>query len=597
MEETILTVDADIPEGQVAPAQGQQVAAFTTANDPAHSVSGIGDARARPADSSSRPDGIPVAQESVKMEDNPDKNIDCIVIGYNDYNFASVLEEAKRFETQTGSYWQMKSHSAAFNGQRIPFNALLNEYLSQEYGEDTDLHVCRIPNLAVCHLSYFLQQRGLEVAFVNFFTEEKERLAALLKRNPKSVAITTTFYVDSVPITDIISFIRQHNEETRIIVGGPHIYNLCSQYNDRILNVALGRIGADCYINDSQGELTLSRVVNALRQSSSPDLSSIPNLVFADGDSFSRTLREPEQNLMDEISIDWSSFDPSFVGAGTPVPMRTARSCAFSCAFCNYPVFAGPLNLTSLDVVERELQSLHDTGVKRILFIDDTFNVPLPRFKNLCRMMIERKFDFEWFSYFRCSNSDDEAFDLMQASGCRGVFLGIESGDQSVLDNMNKKVKIEQYRNGIRKLKERGIITFASFIIGFPGESQETALNTRNFIQECAPTFYRMELYYHSRLAPIHQRAEEFELRGSSFGWRHRTMDWREACAFIRESYMTITNSVILPGHAFDFWSLPYLLEYGLSADQIKQFLLYGRDLLLDGLDAPAAAGEIPMAT
>ena len=57
-------------------------------------------------------------------------------------------------------------------------------------------------------------------------------------------------------------------------------------------------------------------------------------------------------------------------------------------------------------------------------------------------------------------------------------------------------------------------------------------------------------------------------------------MDWREACAFIEESYRTITNSVILPGHAFDFWSLPYLMENGLSLDQIRQFLLYGRDLV-----------------
>ena len=566
--------------GRSALALGMREDPSTPANDPVHSAIQR---------------GVDV-RESKQREGNQDTSVDCIVIGYNDYDFSDVLEQAKRFESQTGSYWHLLSHSAEFNGQRIPFNALLNEYLSQGSGEQTDLHVCRIPNLAVCHLAYFLQKRGLDVALVNFFTDEKERLASLLQRNPKSVAITTTFYVDSTPIIDIISFIRQHNKETRIIVGGPHIYNLCSQFNDRLQDAAFERIGADIYINDSQGELTLSRVLGAMKRSHPPDLSSIPNLVLAEGDSYLRTRREPEQNLMDEISIDWGAFDSSFVGPGTPVPMRTARSCAFSCAFCNYPVFAGPLNLTSLDVVEKELESLHDAGVKRILFIDDTFNVPLPRFKNLCKRMIERKFEFEWFSYFRCSNADDEAFDLMRESGCGGVFLGIESGDQSVLDNMNKKVKIEQYRNGILKLKERDITTFASFIIGFPGETLETALNTRNFIQECAPTFYRMELYFHSRLSPIHQRAEEFELQGSNLGWRHRTMDWREACAFIRESYQTITSSVILPGHAFDFWSLPYLLENGMSVDQIRQFLMYGRDRLLHGLEPPTAPGGLPLA-
>ncbi len=532
--------------------------------------------------------------ESSAWEEEQFTDIDCVVIGYNDYSFATVLEETKKFEAQSGHHWQLKLHSAEYNGRRIPYNALLSEYLSQDNGKRESLHVGRTPNLAVCHLSYFLQTRGLNVAIVNFFTEEKERLESLLKRNPKSVAITTTFYVESSPIIDIVQFIRQHNSDTRIIVGGPHIYNTCSQLNERLQETALGSIGADIYVYDSQGETTLSRVVTALRQSSSPDLSSIPNLIVAEGGSFYRTHREQEQNPMDEISIDWGSFDPSFVRPGTPVPLRTARSCAFSCAFCNYPVFAGPLNLTSLDVVEKELQTLHEAGIKRILFVDDTFNVPLPRFKNLCRMMIERKFDFEWFSYFRCSNSDNEAFDLMQESGCGGVFLGIESGDQTILDNMNKKAKLEQYRNGIQKLKERDIITFSSFIIGFPGETEETALNTRQFIQECAPDFYRMELYYHSRLAPIHARSEDFGLHGSGFGWWHNTMNWREACAFIEDSYRTVSESLILPGHAFDFWSLPYLMENGMSLDQIKEFLLYGRELLLDGLGAPGVIHEIP---
>ena len=549
-------------EGWSALAQGMRETVSTAASNPVRSAAQGG------AD----------ARDASQREHNQDTNIDCIVIGYNDYSFSEILEDAKKFETRTGHYWELKSHSAEYKGRRIPYNVLLNEYLYENYGAETDLHVCRIPNLAVCHLSFYLERRGLNVAFVNFFSGEKERLVSLLMRNPRSVAITTTFYIDSLPIIDIISFIRQHNKDTRIIVGGPHVYNLCSQFKGRLQDVMLEEIGADIYVNDSQGEMTLYRVVSALHQPSSPDLSSIPNLIIAEGGSLSRTRREPEQNPMDEISIDWSSFDSSFIGPGTPAPMRTARSCAFSCSFCNYPVFAGPLNLTSLDVVEKELESLYNAGVRRILFVDDTFNVPLPRFKDLCKRMIEREFDFEWFSYFRCSNADDEAFDLMQESGCKGVFLGIESGDQTILDNMNKKVRLEQYRNGIRKLKERDIITFASFIIGFPGESRETALNTRNFIQECAPAFYRMELYYHSRLAPIHQRAEEFGLHGASYGWKHNTMDWREACAFIEESYRTITNSVILPGHAFDFWSLPYLMENGMSLEQIKQFLLYGRD-------------------
>ncbi len=84
------------------------------------------------------------------------------------------------------------------------------------------------------------------------------------------------------------------------------------------------------------------------------------------------------------------------------------------------------------------------------MFIDDTFNVPLPRFKDLGRLMIQEQYNFNWFSYFRCSNSDEEAFDLMAKSGCKGVFLGIESGSPSILKNMNKAATIERYAEGTK---------------------------------------------------------------------------------------------------------------------------------------------------
>ena len=111
---------------------------------------------------------------------------------------------------------------------------------------------------------------------------------------------------------------------------------------------------------------------------------------------------------------------------------------------------------------------------QHVVFIDDTFNVPLPRFKDICRMMIKNDYQFNWFSYFRCSNSDEEAIDLMAQSGCKGVFLGIESGSPAILKNMTKAATPEKYVEGMKLLHQHNIMTFGSFIIGFPGETDET---------------------------------------------------------------------------------------------------------------------------
>ena len=131
---------------------------------------------------------------------------------------------------------------------------------------------------------------------------------------------------------------------------------------------------------------------------------------------------------------------------------------------------AGDHTLSSIETVRDELRYLIDSGLKYMVFIDDTFNVPLPRFKQLCRMMIEEKFNLQWISFFRCSNADDEAFDLMKESGCLGVYLGIESGDQQILNNMNKFANVPRYREGIRKLNERGILTFDHLSLDSPAK-------------------------------------------------------------------------------------------------------------------------------
>ncbi|MCP5106701.1 MAG: radical SAM protein, partial [bacterium] len=167
----------------------------------------------------------------------------------------------------------------------------------------------------------------------------------------------------------------------------------------------------------------------------SGNLGSVPNLLYMDSDSsLKKTEREPENNNLDDNVIKWDSFDKDLTAPITY--LRTARSCPFSCSFCNYPTMAGAHVLSSIENMEKELRLLKDLGTTDVVFIDDTFNVPLPRFKRLLRMMIKNNFDFKWVSFLRCANVDEEGVELMAESGCIGSFLGIESGDARILKNM-----------------------------------------------------------------------------------------------------------------------------------------------------------------
>lgn len=513
-------------------------------------------------------------------------SLDCIVVGHNDVDIGMLEAALAGTRTRSAAYVDLQANSVPYRGRRMTYMSLLNEVLQQATGRDHGLHECQLPHLGTAYLTHYLLRRGFGVEKINFFNQDIERFADLLTAAaPRAVAITTTLYVDHMPIQEIVSFVRAHNPETRIVVGGPHVFNICSTQPPASQDYIFKEIGADVYIFDSQGELTLSQVLGQLRGDG--DLSRIANLIYTDNQKdFVRTPRQVEKNDMNAEAVDWRVFDPAYF---TPtVQTRTARSCAFSCSFCRYPVNAGALTLTGLERLEDELGYLRSAGVENVVFIDDTFNVPLPRFKDICRLMIARQYGFNWYSFFRASNSDDEAIDLMVQSGCRGVFLGLESGDPVILKNMAKHADPDKYRYAIGRLNQAGIPSFASIIVGFPGETEETFQNTRRFLEETSPTFYRAEIYYHYTNVPIAKRGDEFGLKGSGYSWRHRTMDWARASELVRELYATLRGPRVLPGYMFDFWALPYLTGKGFTLEQIQDFTEVAQRLLVRGFDAAA---------
>ena len=509
--------------------------------------------------------------------------LDCVVIGYNEIPFERYESFLKGYGEETEAYRDLKFSFVNVAGKKMDYMGLLNHTfaLAQHGGRalapDETFKSGDIPNLAAVYLTNYLRKRGHRTKYINLFQYEKEKLIEYLEQRPYCVAITTTFYVINLPVNELVEFIRQHAPDVKIVVGGPLVANHARNVQGEELEAALGDMGADIYVNEGQGEQTLSQIVECLKNGGS--LNSVPNIAyFADG-RLRLTNVVPENNALDENFIDWSAFPD--VNLGVTLQTRTARSCAFKCSFCNYPGRAGALTLTSLDIIEKELDLMLELGdVRNVVFIDDTFNVPFPRFKDICRLMIKRKYPFNWFSYFRCSNSDEEAIDLMAESGCKGVFLGIESGSPSILLNMNKAATIEKYHRGIEVLRSRHIMTFGSFIIGFPGETSETVEETINFIKNAQPDYYRAQMWYCEPGTPIQHERGKYNIKGEGFVWSHHTMDSLEAMDHIDRMFLSIDKSIWLPQWSFDFWTIPYLIGRGISFSHFKSFMADAQKML-----------------
>ena len=157
-------------------------------------------------------------------------------------------------------------------------------------------------------------------------------------------------------------------------------------------------------------------------------------------------------------------------------------NCPYHCRFCTY----GNLDFKWREVenIIEELNYIHSLGIKEIRFKDNTFGANRNQVWGLCRKMIENKFNFYWSCSSRIDILDEALLKLMKQSGCHTIQFGVESGSQKILDSYNKGFTLEQVRKTFFLCRKLGIRTMAHFILGLPGESEKTVLETINLAKK-----------------------------------------------------------------------------------------------------------------
>jgi radical SAM PhpK family P-methyltransferase len=505
------------------------------------------------------------------------KKIDCLIIGHNEMDFAGYEQKVRKMGTDAGAFKDLNLNYIWYNRRPYTASEVFNLFYNNDNkgtkgnGDIKPLTTGETFSATISYLGTFIHRRGFSFDYVNSFQDQKDELAAKLEENEYlSIAITTTLYVSPFPITEIIEFVRRFSGAAKIIVGGPFIDSQYRAQPPASLEFLFEAVlGADIYVISSQGEIALVNILAALKNGA--PLEHVENIFYVTPTGMRHTPRSPESSPLSGNMVDWSLFTP---GVDEYVNVRTAISCPYRCSFCGFPQHAGKYRTAEVDAVERELKGLVDIpSVKSVNFIDDTFNIPAGRFKELLRMIIKNKFRFKWHSHFRCQFAGREILELMKESGCEGVFLGIESGNNDVLKHMNKAATVEKYLAGIQLLKEFDILTYGSFIIGFPGETEETVRDTSRFIRESGLDFYRAQAWYCDPITPVWEKREQYKLTGSSFEWQHATMNSRRAADIVDDIFTSIDAPTWVPQYNFECDALFHLLNRGLSREQVKAFL------------------------
>ena len=171
--------------------------------------------------------------------------------------------------------------------------------------------------------------------------------------------------------------------------------------------------------------------------------------------------------------------------------VKVARGCPFHCFFClATPVSGTKVRTRSPENIVAEIKEcVEKYNIKNFLFWSDIFNFNREWTLELCQKIIESGLKITWSSNTRADTMDDEMAKMMYKSGCRLVSIGVESGSQKILDNIGKKITLDDIRNTVKILKKNKIKIYNYFVIGLPWETEETVEETIKFAIELDSNF------------------------------------------------------------------------------------------------------------
>ena len=185
---------------------------------------------------------------------------------------------------------------------------------------------------------------------------------------------------------------------------------------------------------------------------------------------------------------DYTDFDLSNY-EGNKVTITSSRGCVRKCTFCSVGNIWGKYKFRPGEEVAAEMAYQYEKhGVDLFYFSDSLVNGSLKEFRKFCRIMTENDLPVQWMGQFIFrSGMTEEDWDYVKGSGCKSIWVGIESGSEKVRWHMQKKFDNRALYSSIKAAGERGIHMIYQTIVGYPTETEEDFQETLKMIYKSEP--------------------------------------------------------------------------------------------------------------
>ena len=325
-----------------------------------------------------------------------------------------------------------------------------------------------MPPLGLASIAAVVRQKGHEVSITDACLHHKitnlqwaKKLAA---ENPDFVGFcaTTSSFNDAY---DLCKKLKEISPSIKTVFGGIHVSSL----KEKILQ----DYSAIDFVVAGEGEFAFCDIIDGnvsqRKVHSAKTLCNMDDLPFLAYDLI--------QGFPKKYTMALFSY-PQFPTAN----IISSRGCVYHCSFCDRSVYQTSFRWNSPEYTVDLIKYLTlNFGIKHIMFYDDLFTLNRERVSRLCKLLREKTPKLTFNCIVRIGHIDKDLIAELKSAGCWMVHCGIESGDQDILDKHKDSLSLEKIRNDVETLHKSGLWVKGLFMMGFPGESEESFRKTIDF--------------------------------------------------------------------------------------------------------------------
>jgi anaerobic magnesium-protoporphyrin IX monomethyl ester cyclase len=355
-----------------------------------------------------------------------------------------------------------------------------------------------LPPLGILYVGTMLKKEGHEVSVFDENIKESKVLLQIIKEIDPDVvgfsAMTTSYTIT-----------RKFNEQLKLAV--PSAYYCWGGVHASALPIETIEENNLDFLVYGEGEFTMTDVCKVIKGKKTNaekrgfDLKGIPGVYYVNENKIVKNPARPAIEDLDSVPIpdrsllrnfEWYLFPPGILRGkfyhGITI-MYATRGCSYKCIFCASRIVHGEhVRIRSVQNVIEEMEYLKkDFGVTGIYFHDDTFATDIGWLKELCDTIKKKKLNMIWGCQTRANIAQDiDVLRIMKDAGCVQVDIGCESGSDKILKNLRKGISRKMIVESFKNLKKLKMETFATFIVGNPGETMEDIKKTEE-VAKMAP--------------------------------------------------------------------------------------------------------------